>query len=55
MSDHCNAKRGLTPFTHATVLALGLIPAIYALVKEWRLRRGMESAIAAPAPTPIAP
>jgi Cu(I)/Ag(I) efflux system membrane protein CusA/SilA len=37
----------------STVLTLGVIPAIYALVKEWRLRRGLEAAIAAPAPAPI--
>lgn len=35
----------------STVLTLGVIPALYALVKEWRLRRGMESAAVA---TPVA-
>jgi Cu(I)/Ag(I) efflux system membrane protein CusA/SilA len=26
----------------STVLTLAVIPAIYALVKQWRMRRGME-------------
>jgi Cu(I)/Ag(I) efflux system membrane protein CusA/SilA len=26
-----------------TVLTLAVIPAIYALVKQWRLKRGLES------------
>jgi len=28
----------------STVLTLGVIPAIYALVKEWQLRRGPDTA-----------
>jgi Cu(I)/Ag(I) efflux system membrane protein CusA/SilA len=27
----------------STVLTLGVIPALYALVKQWRLRRGLEN------------
>jgi Cu(I)/Ag(I) efflux system membrane protein CusA/SilA len=32
----------------STVLTLGVIPALYALVKEWRLKRGMEQRAALP-------
>ena len=32
----------------STVLTLGVIPALYALVKQWRLKRGLEST---PVPT----
>ncbi|MCC4115493.1 efflux RND transporter permease subunit [Aromatoleum toluclasticum] len=36
----------------STVLTLGVIPAIYALVKEWELRRGMESGATVASPEP---
>ena len=40
----------------STVLTLGVIPALYALVKQWRLKRGMETPVPVPRPgPPIAP
>ena len=40
----------------STVLTLGVIPALYALVKQWRLERGMETPVPVPRPgPPIAP
>ena len=32
----------------STVLTLGVIPALYALVKQWELRRALKRAPAAP-------
>ena len=36
----------------STVLTLGVIPALYALVKQWRLKRGLEGAVAGRVPPP---
>ncbi|AKU11620.1 copper/silver efflux system, membrane component [Azoarcus sp. CIB] len=38
----------------STVLTLGVIPALYALVKQWQLRRGREVRPASDAPAPVA-
>jgi Cu(I)/Ag(I) efflux system membrane protein CusA/SilA len=39
----------------STVLTLAVIPALYALVKQWQLRRGASTAVGKTAPTRLLP